>query len=621
MFYKLKVTQIFWSSLYLTGMWSKITGGFALTPNGGVGASSNVTQDVATGIWGGSFLNYFTVRPQKQYGIDGSKFFDIGSMNHELKFGFGYRKTPVASSTTWPGAAEGYMRLRSNAYCAARGITVTSGCFQAALTRARVASYDEKYNDLYIGDTILMGNLTLQAGLRYDIQKTANTPSFAAGNPLLLTPLTLPAISGAVGSCGNPCTATLPDLTFAGDSRQLKWSTVSPRIGLTYALGADKKTLLRASYNRYVSQIGSSVSAANPLGYVSYAYAVGADANGDGIVQRNELLKWQHFYYFDPKNPTAISGTVRVDYGMKTPTTDEFIVGGERELMSDFSVGANFTYRKYNNILGTRAEKTQGAGDYYTRADFVAAGSTSDLPNMSPYVSAGGLYTFNIPGVTYYNTAPGVPTPQFFVITNRPGYSQKYEGLELTATKRLSHNWMLRGNVSFNDWTESCSQATNPDPTPVLGNCPGGQVTQRSAGSGAFGNVFVSSRWSFNMTGLYQLPWDFNVGASVTGRQGYPEPFRITPSNLNANLATSDNVLLEPVGSRRFDNVYEIDLRAAKDFRVFNRFGVTLSADLFNAPNNRTVLQRNTSFDTGTAGRITELQSPRVWRFGAKVSF
>jgi hypothetical protein len=75
------------------------------------------------------------------------------------------------------------------------------------------------------------------------------------------------------------------------------------------------------------------------------------------------------------------------------------------------------------------------------------------------------------------------------------------------------------------------------------------------------------------------------------------------------------------VGALRFENVYELDLRAAKDFRFFNRVGVTLSADLFNAPNQRTVLQRNTDLNTTTFGRITELQSPRIWRFGAKVSF
>ena len=41
--------------------------------------------------------------------------------------------------------------------------------------------------------------------------------------------------------------------------------------------------------------------------------------------------------------------------------------------------------------------------------------------------------------------APGVATPSFRVLTTRPDYTQKFSGLELTATKRLSHNWMMRG--------------------------------------------------------------------------------------------------------------------------------------------------------------------------------
>jgi hypothetical protein len=85
-------------------------------------------------------------------------------------------------------------------------------------------------------------------------------------------------------------------------------------------------------------------------------------------------------------------------------------------------------------------------------------------------------------------------------------------------------------------------------------------------------------------------------------------------------------VVLDPVGSIRFSNVYELDLRIAKEFRFRNRAGLTLSGDLFNAPNKRTVLQRETlvlqNGNSRAAGwRITEIQAPRVWRFGAKVSF
>jgi hypothetical protein len=57
-----------------------------------------------------------------------------------------------------------------------------------------------------------------------------------------------------------------------------------------------------------------------------------------------------------------------------------------------------------------------------------------------------------------------------------------------------------------------------------------------------------------------------------------------------------------------------------------NRVGLTVSGDLFNVPNKRTVLQRNTPIEQNDisliAGwRIQELQSPRVWRLGAKLSF
>jgi hypothetical protein len=80
-------------------------------------------------------------------------------------------------------------------------------------------------------------------------------------------------------------------------------------------------------------------------------------------------------------------------------------------------------------------------------------------------------------------------------------------------------------------------------------------------------------------------------------------------------------VVLQPVGSLRFPNVLEFDLRAAKDFRFFNRLDVTLAADLFNVPNKRTILQRDTDLSLGTADYITEMQSPRVWRLSTRLSF
>ena len=630
--YKLEDTQIIGSSLYLTGMWSKVDGGFTLDPNGGHGLSAPSAYWDENSQWQGSFALYDTQRPQKQYRLDGSKFFDIGSMNHELKFGFGYRDTPVKSLSSWPGPSQSWFAFNifGPADCAALGMP--SNCAYTAVTRDRNAAYGEWYRDLYVGDTILLNNLTLQAGLRWDRQRSLNQPSSSPANPIIGNFINLPCLGGFddPSLCpGGTLTSGFTALTFPGDSRSLKWNTVSPRVGLTYTLGADKKTLLRAAYNRYVSQMGSIVSGASPVGYTSYLYFIGADKNNDKTVQRNELLAWYGWNYIDPSKPNALISSTRIDYGMKPPKSDEFLVGFERELLTDFSIGLNATYRKYNDITGNRAEKTQGAGNFYTSADWVP------LVKNGNQVFAGGTFTqsasnggntVTTPKVPVYVIKPGVSAPAFFVTTNLPGFTREYKGLEVTATKRLSHKWMLRANASWNDWTESCSSESFPNPTPYIGNCPGGQVTVRSAGSGAFGNVFINSKWNFNVTSLYQLPWDFSLGASLTGRQGYPSPWRDRITGAAGYTNSRVDVIVQPVGEARFDNVYELDLRAAKDFRFFNRVGVTLAADLFNAPNKRTVLQRETLIGQNNAirsvgDRITEMQSPRAWRFGARINF
>jgi len=221
----------------------------------------------------------------------------------------------------------------------------------------------------------------------------------------------------------------------------------------------------------------------------------------------------------------------------------------------------------------------------------------------------------------------GIPAPVFGVLTNRPDYSQTYNGLELTANKRLSNNWMMRGSFSYNDWKQKTGPNGFQDPTPRIANatngCAGncdGQVFQRSAGSGAFGNVFIASKWNYNITGLYQFPWQISLGASLNGREGYPAIYYVQQG---VGAEGAKQVILGDVGDYHFDNVTNLDLRIAKEFRFFNRAGVTLSADLFNALNDRTVLQRTlrTGPARATSNRITELQSPRVWRFGAKISF
>jgi hypothetical protein len=359
---------------------------------------------------------------------------------------------------------------------------------------------------------------------------------------------------------------------------------------------------------------------------------------GSGLASNHQptlaqLQKITAFVGIDPANPAAVGAApTRVDYSMKVPTTDELLFGFERELLTDFSVGVNYTYRRYNNLPEIRAEKTQGAGDFYTTADYVQVGTASGTVGGQTYGP-----------VPVYDLKPDVPSPSFFVYRTRPDYHETFNGLELTATKRLSNRWMFRGNVSWYDWKQHAGTNSYDDPTRhldqfynCLGACTGLRLNGAGAGSGSFADVFPSAKWTTTLTGLYQLPWDFTIGASLAARQGYP---RIILDEVSTNatapaptFGAGTDVILNQPGSLRYDNVYELDLRAAKDFRFFNRVGVTISADLFNLPNKRTILQRNNlpTFNqeigspavlAGSGNNITEIQSPRVWRLGARINF
>jgi hypothetical protein len=77
------------------------------------------------------------------------------------------------------------------------------------------------------------------------------------------------------------------------------------------------------------------------------------------------------------------------------------------------------------------------------------------------------------------------------------------------------------------------------------------------------------------------------------------------------------SVAVSTVDGNRNDDVYTVDVRVDKEF-TFSRFGLTLSADVFNLFNDGTVLQRQRNQGSGSANFITETVSPRVARLGVR---
>jgi hypothetical protein len=606
--WKVEDTHVFGPSFYATGLFSKVQGGFQLIADAGKGCQTlDCNQDVApplfdedTGSYYRNYYSYYTERPQTQYRADAAAFFGTGSLNHELKFGFGTRDSDVTSITAYPGGQ--FVNTNSD-----------QGAYNVGIYRDTNFTYGVKSTDLYVGDTVMLGNLTLQAGLRYDNQAGSIEAGTVRANPVFPT--------------------ILPSISYGGSTQDIEWTSISPRIGLTYALGAEKKTLLRAAANRYVDQLGGqTVYAASPLTY-GYLYYYMVDLNGDKIAQNGELCLSATNGpagcadlgfgiqgvggSVNPNDPGSAIPSTRWDPNIDAPHTDEFILGFEREMLANISIGANFTYRHMDDFVTTKYEKTRGAGDFYTTADYVPGGVATGTRNGRAY------------SLPYFVINPSIGFSNFGVITNRPDYSQSYKGLEFNFTKRMADRWMMRGNISITDWTQDVGEDAIVDPTrlrptgaPTSGCniCDGANVVQGSGtGSGAKGGVYINSKWSYNLTGSYQIPViETSFGFNFVGRQGYAIPYvhRVsTDEGFKYLLLDTDPA------DRRHKDVTNLDLRLAKDIRMMAGIGITLSLDAFNVFNNQTILQRNTRLGIASGNRITELMSPRVFRLGARLTF
>jgi hypothetical protein len=158
----------------------------------------------------------------------------------------------------------------------------------------------------------------------------------------------------------------------------------------------------------------------------------------------------------------------------------------------------------------------------------------------------------------------------------------------------------------------------NGNPTPTdLNSLTDDYVAAQSGGSGR-ATFYTTPTWQLYANALVQLPWDVELSGAVFGRQGQIEPLFIREG---AGLDGAFNVLATPtVDATRYDDVWDLDLRLAKNVRL-GATAVTFSAEAFNVFNSGTTLQRIRQINSDTLGRIDEILSPRIVRFGARFSF
>jgi Carboxypeptidase regulatory-like domain/TonB-dependent Receptor Plug Domain len=558
--------------------------------------------DIASGVWGRSFNESVFLRPTQSIDVTTSYFLPatLGG-DHAFKAGYRWRTALGRSiSHTGGNAVPRFTDISSADPTRSTCSSFAGGC-NADMFRDGFTEFDLKTQALYLQDTFTVKRLTLNLGVRWDHQGDEALPADVAANPII--PQIMPAIS------------------FPGIDSGVVWNDISPRLGMTYDLTGNGKSVARASYSLYYGQMapGQLSGELIAIGQVSIRYPW-ADLNGDTFVQANELnlTNFATSYLtksatFDPANPTSFLSPGAIDPGLKNDRTQEFVLGLQQELMRNLAVEVNYVWRKYDQFTWT--DRTNW-----------------DTGNFVPVTLAPGNCgpTAICNPVTYYRATSAQPSA--YVRRNQPDRFRDYNGVEFALIKRYSDRWAANVSFAWNNAVDKWDGLAGVEDPTNLENLNGASFAPESAGSGV-DNVFNNAEWLFKANGQYTTPWwEIGIAGSASVTQGYPFPQQIAVTSRGNSIADT-SVYLFPLGDVRLPNLFVADFRVDKAFN-FGGMRIIPSMDIFNLTNSSEILSRRRtqySYNATTAvgsssttlppNNISSIIAPRVIRFGARVTW
>jgi len=428
----------------------------------------------------------------------------------------------------------------------------------------------------YLQDSMTFKNrLTLNIGVRFDrifgwipdIKKD-RTGGFAYElGELYLKP--------AVGF--NP----YDSFTEEGVDNLIKWSIISPRIGLTYDLFGNGKTALKFNYGVYNENIwGSIVYKIHPLQWKTY-YFGWWDENKNkkpDPPSQGDRYEW-YSTWSTPIELLRENWITGVGENIKSPYDEQFVVGLDHELFKNFKVSLSYIYKHKKNIIDDVLYDLDSKQCWYNPNE--APGNKYWVPFTTTVPAVGS--DFPATTVKMWFLSNNAPTNWILQIRNVPEAFRKYSGFELSFEKRFSEGWQLGGSVNYSK---------------TWGNFQGGYGDIHGYTSAANdANWFVNWGGRTNedrplvikLFGSFNFPYGVLASFNYQFSSGTPWARGVTvvpPGNWatvnNVNPWNYYYVSLEKQGARRYNAWNILDARIEKSFTLANIGRIGLFVDIFN---------------------------------------
>ncbi len=657
---KFQDEHMFGNDLFVSLKYAFSDAGFNLTPMVDLDFNDVCIWDVTDQrYYGSQYPRYYVERPVNQFNFLLQYFNDsFLGVSHDIKLGFEYAdRNQYGENWVYTGNLLVYQHYNTNTWdWNGDGVpepppsTEFEDFKRFEFWRGNIRDYGTRALAGYISDTITFGRFNLILGARYDRQ----TPRV---KPVILAAVdNNPAWNIADSNVKAKFDSMLPGLEIPEikatydngvdgpeGGKSYFWGVFSPRIGLTFDVTGDGKTIAKASFATYGDFMGVIGGTWMPYGtggwYDFWWWEGGPGATADGVVQFNELY-WHYIGGATPYAPYRVfddSGNIiltdaqwtnaygsfwggydrlepqktfpaRTTYSedsWASSRTMEAMLTLEREIFTDFAVTLNASYRRYDRYnWGNKFFVNTMTGDRYgfqSRDWYVAAGEAHRLPQTIPntgnprydgdtgeapehewYYMTNSYADEKAPGGTFDPSY----TSAYSMYTKQPDFYRDYWGLDIIFVKRLSNKWMLDASVTLQTQAQHYGDEGYWNET-NLWAVEGRDYAAYIGGASGKLNQYIFSRWMVKAGGLYQLPYDINFAFTFLAREGWiiSETVGYVDYTLPNPRSRSYTSYIRPFGEDRLNTFYRFDIRVEKMLRLGDTGRIWVMADIFNVFN------------------------------------
>ncbi len=511
-------------------------------------------------------------RDRKQYNLAGTYFLDTSMGSHTFKMG-----AELLKERSWEGYLQQYGGNIDHVYSNGVASTVTFD-FPTASDAGKLSAHDAltakanlDHMGAFLNDTVSLGRATINAGVRVDRYKGWIPEQEQLPGSLAKWAPQFPELAALVTA------KSFAEKTF------YTWTQFAPRIGVTFDLTGDGKTVLKGNYGLYWHNPGAGIGGTgNPNTAAKQATYTWNDINGD--------RRWQYGEQGATATSIALEGTTGVDPNIKAPYSHEASAWVERQITDTTGIRVGYVYKTEDDLTATM-QPDRPASLFTVPYTFVDNGvdgraGTSDDRNLTFY---------GIPNA-------GIPSNRQWV-TNVDQYS-RYKTIEASLNKRYGSKWS--GQLGFG-YTMMTDFPNGPKRSP---NVPG--VEDRSI-------------WNFKAAGSYDAPYGIRISPVLRHQSGANYARTLTVS-APASCActglsnTGNTAYAEAMDANREDNIWVFDVRAERQFNFNSRVRLRLMFDAFNLANSHA--SETISRATGLSyQKPSAILAPRTARVGFRFIF